>query len=271
MTWATWADHLDTALACGVAAGAAAAFLPAWIARLPEPEPDPEPTPEEVAAKAARRQAAQERAAARGRTYREPAPEPPKVPYAELAARPLLALSLAVAAGLAGAVVGLSLGWDWALLIWVPLLPLGAALAYVDWHTRLLPVQLVYPAYAVAVPAAVVAGLASGDHHDLARAALGWLVGGLVYGLLWFVYPSGLGYGDVRLSGVLGIALGYLGWPELVVGLYAGFLLGGVVGALLRVTRLVRQRHIPLGPFMVLGALGGLVWGTLVTSSLSGG
>jgi leader peptidase (prepilin peptidase)/N-methyltransferase len=121
------------------------------------------------------------------------------------------------------------------------------------------------------VVGAVVAALAAGDLAALERAGIGWVVGGLVYGVLWFVYPSGLGYGDVRLSGVLGIALGYVGWGAVVVGLYAGFLLGGVIGALLRVTRLVPQRHIPFGPFMMLGGLVGLVWGQQIGSALYGG
>lgn len=267
----TWPADLGAAAVSAVVAGGAAAFLPARIAALPEPEPGPEPTSEELERRAERRRAAQERAARRGRTYREPVPEPPKEPYAELGARPRLALTLAGLAAAAGVAVGLSLGWDWALLVWVPLLPLAAALAYVDWHTRLLPVHLVYPAYAVASLAALVASLAAGDLSALWRAALGWLVGGLVYGVLWFVYPAGLGYGDVRLSGVLGIALGFVGWGQLVVGLYAGFLLGGVLGAGLRLTKLVPQRHIPFGPFMLLGALAGIAWGHDVASAFYGG
>ena len=71
------------------------------------------------------------------------------------------------------------------------------------------------------------------DRHDLARAALGWLVYGGMFFVLWFVYPRGLGYGDVRLSGVLGLALGWVGWAELVVGIWVGLLLGGVLGGVL--------------------------------------
>jgi leader peptidase (prepilin peptidase)/N-methyltransferase len=267
----TWLAHLGAAAVSAAVAGGVAALLPRRIASMPEPEPDPEPTEEELVAAAERRRAAEERAARRGKTLKEPVPEPPKEPYADLGARPRLAAGLAGLAGTAGVVVGLALGWDWALLVWVPLLPLGAALAFVDWHTRLLPVHLVYPAYGVAVVGAVVAALAAGDLAALERAGIGWVVGGLVYGVLWFVYPSGLGYGDVRLSGVLGIALGYVGWGAVVVGLYAGFLLGGVIGALLRVTRLVPQRHIPFGPFMMLGGLVGLVWGQQIGSALYGG
>jgi leader peptidase (prepilin peptidase)/N-methyltransferase len=267
----TWPADLGAAAVSAVVAGGAAALLPARIAALPEPEPDPEPTPEELARRSERRRAAEERAAQRGRTYREPVPEPPKEPYTELGGRPRLAATLAGLAALSGVAVGLSLGWDWALLVWVPLLPLAAALAYVDWHTRLLPVHLVYPAYAVVSLGAVIAALAAGDLADLGRAALGCAVGGVVYGVLWFVYPGGLGYGDVRLSGVLGIALGFLGWGQLLVGLYAGFLLGGVIGVVLRLTGLMPQRHIPFGPFMLLGALVGVAWGQQVGSALYGG
>ena len=58
--------------------------------------------------------------------------------------------------------------------------------------------------------------------------------------------PARLGYGDVRLSGVLGIALGYLGWGPLLVGVYAGFLLGGVGGGLLSVLRVVDRKAYPV-------------------------
>lgn len=264
----TWAGHLDTAAVCAVAAGAAALWMPRRIAALAEPEPAPEPTAEEVAAKAARRHAAEERAAARGRTVKVPVPEPPKEPYVDLAGHPGLAAKLAVVAALSGIVVGLALGWDWSLVFWLPLLPLGVALAYVDWHTRLLPTDLVRPAYVVAIVGVLVATLASHDLVGLERAALGWLVAGGLYALLWFVYPPGLGFGDVRLAGVLGITLGYLGWGPLLVGLYGGFLLGGVIGALLRVFRVVRQRHVPFGPFMLIGVLVGIAWGAALWSHL---
>jgi leader peptidase (prepilin peptidase)/N-methyltransferase len=264
----TWAAHLDTAALCAVVAGAGAVWMPRRIAGLVEPDPDPEPTPEEIAASSARRRAAEERAARRGRPFKEPVPEPPKELYHDLAAHPGLAAKLAVVAAVSGLLVGLPLGWDWSLIFWVPLVPLGVTLGYIDWHTRLLPSDLVRPAYALAVVGVVVAAVASRDYTDLERAVLGWLVAGGLYGLLWFVYPPGLGFGDVRLAGVLGITLGYLGWGPLLVGLYGGFLLGGVIGALLRASRVVRQRHVPFGPFMLIGALVGIAWGAQVWSHL---
>ena len=75
-----------------------------------------------------------------------------------------------------------------------------------------------------------------------------------------------MGYGDVRLSGVLGIALGYLGWAELLTGVYAGFLIGGVGGLLLSALRIVDRKAYPFGPFMLVGALVGVLAGPYVAA-----
>jgi leader peptidase (prepilin peptidase)/N-methyltransferase len=142
------------------------------------------------------------------------------------------------------------------------------ALAVVDWRTRLLPTALIRPTYAVLAVLVLVGWAVTGDGDAALRAALGWLVGGGLYAILWFIYPRGLGFGDVRLAGVLGIALGWLGWGPLLVGVYAGFLLGGVIGGLLSVLRIVERKGFPFGPFMLLGALTGLLWGADLWSRL---
>jgi leader peptidase (prepilin peptidase)/N-methyltransferase len=84
---------------------------------------------------------------------------------------------------------------------------------------------------------------------------------------MWFIYPRGLGYGDVRLSGLLALTLGWLGPAPLVLGIYTGFLLGGFGGLLLSAVRVFHRRHYPFGPFMVVGAWAGIVF----TSQLGGG
>ena len=187
--------------------------------------------------------------------------EEPKELYAHIAALPGLAWKSAIASGAAAGLVGARLGWDWALLPLLVLAPVGVALAVVDWRTRLLPTRIIAPLYGVVSVLCVVASLLSGDWGDLRRAGWGWVLGGGTFLLLWLVYPRGMGYGDVRLSGVLGIALGYLGWGQLVVGVYAGFLLGGLGGTLLTLLRIVDRRAYPFGPFMLLGALAGVLWG----------
>ena len=160
----------------------------------------------------------------------DPVPEEPKELYVAVAALPGLAWKAAVAAGLSAALVGLVLGWEWSLLVVLPLVPISVALAVVDWRTRLLPTRVVAPTYYLTIAAVLLAWLLEGDLGDtssLVRALLGWVAAGGLYLVLWLAYPRGMGYGDVRLSGVLGIALGFLGWEELAVGIYGGFLLGG--------------------------------------------
>jgi leader peptidase (prepilin peptidase)/N-methyltransferase len=71
-----------------------------------------------------------------------------------------------------------------------------------------------------------------------------------------------MGFGDVKLAGVLGLALGWLGWGELVVGGFLGFFLGALIGGGLMLARKAgRKSKIPFGPFMLLGTLLAILWG----------
>lgn len=187
------------------------------------------------------------------------APERPS--YAELAARPGLRIRFAIAGGLFGGIVGWQLGWVPVLAPWLVLVCVGVLLGYVDAQTRLLPTQVIAPTYAVLVVLLVGAAAADGDFGRLWGVLFGWLAMGGLYFVLWFVYPKGLGYGDVRLSGLLALCLGYLGWGALVTGLYAGFLLGAAGGVVMWLARRLHGRHYPFGPYMLLGALVGLIWG----------
>lgn len=232
---------IDVAAAAGCAAlcGAGSVLVPRLVALIPEPEPEPEPERTE-----------------------------PKETYVRIAALPDLAWKTATAGVLTGGVVGGRLGWEWPLLFLVPLVPVLVALAVIDWRTHLLPTKVIWPTTVATVVLVVAAWTLTGDTDDLARAGWGFLIAYGTFYLLWFVYPKGLGYGDVRLAGVLGLALGYLGWGELLVGLYAGFLLGGVGGGLLSVLRVVERKAFPFGPFMIVGALVGVVAGDLLLESL---
>jgi leader peptidase (prepilin peptidase)/N-methyltransferase len=238
---------LAAAAAAAVLCALAGPLVPVLTARIPEP-------PEDLA----------------DDTDDDTAPREPKEPYAVIAATRGLAGRAALLSGVAGALVGWSLGWAWPLLFLLPLVPVGVALGIIDWRTRLLPTRVIAPTYVVLIALVLVGAAITRDTDDLVRAGWGWLVSGGLFLVLWVVHPRGLGYGDVRLSGVLGIALGYLGWGPLLVGVYAGFLLGGVGGGLLSLARVVERRAIPFGPFMLVGALLGVVvgpelWGHLVT------
>jgi leader peptidase (prepilin peptidase)/N-methyltransferase len=250
MTW-----FLDTGAAMAAVGFVTGLGVPVLIARIPEPVSDEQEvdeadttSPEDIT------------------EGLEPAVEPdtvaeePKELYVSIAAIPGLAWKAGVASGVCGGLVGARLGWEWELLFLMYLVPVGVALAVVDWRTRLLPTKVIAPSYAIVVVLCLVAG-ALGDWSDVVRAGWGWAVAGGTFLLLWLIYPRGMGFGDVRLSGVLGIALGYLGWGPLLIGVYAGFLLGGIGGTLLSVLRIVDRKAYPFGPFMLLGALVGVLTG----------
>jgi leader peptidase (prepilin peptidase) / N-methyltransferase len=245
-----WVANLDTAAFGAVVSAAAGVLVPRIIERVPEPEPEPDAEPE-----------SEEGTAPRFEGGETEADEPAKETYVAIADTPGLLWKCVVAGLVVGGLVGVGLGWTWALLVWLPLVPVAIALAVIDWRTRLLPTWLIARTYVGVVVLSLVATLATQDWQDLVRAAIGWAGAGLLYFVLWYVYPRGLGYGDVRLSGILGIVLGYVGTSELVVGVYAGFLLGGVGGALLSMLRIVHRKNVPFGPFMLVGALGGLLFG----------
>lgn len=243
-------------VACAAVTAGLCALGPAVIRRLPEPADDPmaEPTDEPAADSPA-------------------PPEPPisgaptqltpvKIPYRDLGEAPALPLWLAAAGAVVGGLVGWRLGVEPVAGAWVFVGAVGIVLGYVDARTRLLPTRIIAPSYAVLAGLLGIAALLDGATDQLLRAGLGWVAMGGFYLLLWLVYPAGLGYGDVRLAGLLGLALGYLGWAQLVSGMYAGFLLGAVGGGVLAVAKLVDRRRYPFGPFMLLGALVGLVWGS---------
>jgi leader peptidase (prepilin peptidase)/N-methyltransferase len=81
--------------------------------------------------------------------------------------------------------------------------------------------------------------------------------------VLHLVNPGGMGFGDVKLAPTLGLALGWYGWSAVVAGTLVGFGLGAGVGlVLLAMRRVDRRTPIPFGPFMLLGALAGVLLGT---------
>jgi leader peptidase (prepilin peptidase)/N-methyltransferase len=192
--------------------------------------------------------------------------------YASVAALPRLWLRASLTAAVAGAIVGGAVGLDWPLLFLLPLVPVGTALAFIDLHTHLLPTKVIWPTLGATALLAAVAALLDGDLGALVRAMLCSALTFAFFHVLWAIYPAGMGYGDVRLSSVVGFALGYLGWVELMVGLYAAFAVFAVLGVIRAVARRDRsalRTPLPFGPFLLAGVLLGAVlgsstWGYLV-------
>ncbi len=136
------------------------------------------------------------------------------------------------------------------------LVAIGVALALIDLDVKRLPNAIVLPSYGVAAALLGVAALVGHDVARPVRALVGMVAYYGLFLLLRLIYPRGMGFGDVKLAGVLGLYLGWLGYGVLLVGYLAGALLGGVIGiALLAARRAERKTAIPYGPFMVAGAL----------------
>ncbi|WP_140459220.1 prepilin peptidase [Cellulomonas oligotrophica] len=154
-------------------------------------------------------------------------------------------------------------GWWTPALLY--LVAITVALTAIDLDVHRLPDAIVLPSYPVAAALLVLASADPGGTADwgaLLRAGVGAAALFAFYFVLLVAYPAGMGFGDVKLAGVLGLYLGWVGWGALVVGAFAAFLVGGVVGlALIARRRAGRRTQIAFGPWMLAGAWIGLVAG----------
>jgi leader peptidase (prepilin peptidase)/N-methyltransferase len=133
---------------------------------------------------------------------------------------------------------------------------LGVALSAIDIAVHRLPDRLTLPAYPVLITLLAVAAAIGHDGGALVRALLGGVVLAVGYLLLALLRPGQLGGGDVKLAGLAGLALGWLGWPALLTGAALGFVLSAVVSlVLLAARRLSLHSAICFGPFLLGGAL----------------
>jgi leader peptidase (prepilin peptidase)/N-methyltransferase len=133
-------------------------------------------------------------------------------------------------------------------------LALLVAVSLIDARYRVIPNRLVYPSY-VAFGALVLVGAAAGLGMSAARAALGLALygGGLL--VVALIVPKGMGMGDVKLAGLIGLVLGSLGLAYVAVAAGTAILAGGLASvAVLIAARGARGKMIPFGPFLALGA-----------------
>jgi leader peptidase (prepilin peptidase)/N-methyltransferase len=246
-------DTLLAAVVAALLAGLGGLLVPRLVAWVPEPEPRDEPEPE---------------------SEPESESESPKPLYADIAGRPGLGWRSAVVSAAAGGLLGATSGLDWSLLWLVPLVPVAVALSVIDWHTRLLPRILVVPATLVAIALVVAVGLATGQREEMLRALAAMVVVRTFFWLLWWFLPDvGMGFGDVRLAALVGLVLGWVGWGATAIGIWLGMVVFGVPGlvlAIVRRDRTVLKKAFPFGPFMVVGALAGLAWGTALAGRIWG-
>lgn len=226
---------------------------PAVISRLPEPRPDapPDPPPDTLAD-----------------GLPDASPDGPegetKLLYRDIAAAPLLGVWLAVGAALGAAVATWGLEERALVPVWVLFAGVGSWLTYVDWRTRYLPFLITAPLHLATLVLVALAALLLGDSATLVKGLIGNVAVFAVFLVIYLLgrrFGGAFGYGDVRLAGVIGLALGALGSAETLAGTYAGFGLGAVCGLVLSRLGVVDAKGFAFGPYLVVGAVLGVVIG----------
>jgi leader peptidase (prepilin peptidase)/N-methyltransferase len=143
------------------------------------------------------------------------------------------------------------------------------AISAIDIERRIIPNRLVYPTVAVVAPLLGVASAVDNRFGSLARAALAAAVAFLVFFAIHMAVPRGMGFGDVRLAGVVGMAGGWLGLGQAFVAFLAAFVLGALIGvAAMTVSGAGRKTKIPFGPFLAAGAVFTVMWGAPIAHAL---
>jgi len=158
-----------------------------------------------------------------------------------------------------------------------PVIPLAAyavafaglvAMTIVDLRIRLIPRRLVWPTLLSFSLLAILAELLDGDPRALASSALGGASAFVVILAIHLAYPRGMGYGDVRLAGLVGAAIGLRGLAGVPAGFFVAFAAGALVGlAIMAATKGAAGRAIPFGPFLALGCVVGSLWGEQIARS----
>jgi leader peptidase (prepilin peptidase)/N-methyltransferase len=113
------------------------------------------------------------------------------------------------------------------------------------------------PRWAFHIPAT---GFFSLLNNYLVSALLGALTGFILLLLVAVVSRGGMALGDVKLAGLIGLMTGF---PNIFVALFVGIIGGGLIAGLLLLSRLRKRKDpMPFGPFLCLGGMVALLWGT---------
>ncbi len=152
----------------------------------------------------------------------------------------------------------------WQLPAYLYFAALSIALGVIDAYTQRLPNRLTMTAYPILFALLVMPAVINDARAQLIQAVVAGLTLLVLFAVLHFVNPAGLGLGDVKLAGPMGMALGWVAWTAALWAACAGFLIAAIVSiVLLALKRTTRKSQLPFGPSMLLGA-----WLILVASGL---
>jgi leader peptidase (prepilin peptidase)/N-methyltransferase len=140
-------------------------------------------------------------------------------------------------------------------------------LAAIDLRVQLVPVRVLYPVLVAVAAGLVAASLVESRVSAIGHAAAVGLACFGVFLVVHLVVPEGMGFGDVRLAGLVGAVTGWLGpgWhgaADAFVALLAAFASGALVGVgLVALRGYGRKSRVPFAPFLSLGGVVGVVFG----------
>ncbi|CAB4886687.1 MAG: prepilin peptidase [Actinobacteria bacterium] len=155
-------------------------------------------------------------------------------------------------------------GLDWILPAYLYFAALSSLLAVIDLASKRLPNPLTLSAYPITAALLAVAAMAEGARQPIVRAVVSGAVLLLVFLVLHLISPAGMGLGDVKLAGSMGMVLGWISPAAVLWGTAAGFVIAAAVSlALLAIGRATRKSDVPFGPSMLAGA-----WITIAATGL---
>lgn len=178
----------------------------------------------------------------------------PLPPLRDLARTPLQLAVIAVTSALfVGTVIRFHAGWVVpAYLVFFVCL---VAVSVIDFQLQIIPNRIVYPTIFASVPLLALGALAGDEWDRFGHAVMGATLAWLALLVIHLVSPSGMGFGDVRLSFVLGLFLGWISLGHVFTGMFLGVLMICAVGLVLALLRLKSlQEHMAFGPFLAAGS-----------------
>jgi leader peptidase (prepilin peptidase)/N-methyltransferase len=146
------------------------------------------------------------------------------------------------------------------LLAYSALAAVCVPLATIDVLEQRLPAKLLMPAYPIVAALLALAALMGHNGATMLRSIAAMTVLLAFYLTIAFAAPGALGAADIRLAGLLGLALGWPGWTTVIVGTLFGLLYGSLTSATMIALRCATHHTlIPFGPALIAGAFTGLL------------
>ncbi len=153
----------------------------------------------------------------------------------------------------------------WAVPAYCVLAASLVAVSAIDIEHMRIPTPLIYATAAIGAPLLILASAGTHRWSALLSAVVSGAVAFAAFFALYFAVPKGIGFGDVRLAGLCGGFLGWIGYREAIVGFLLSFILAGLPAiALLAMHKVQRRTQIPFGPFLAAGTMISVLFGVQI-------